>query len=83
MGVIKYTIERGSGDFLTKNDVYENHMKLSQTNAGKTLGMDLIKKMEDDYRQQVEELRQLQVSKMRSDEMQRKAQKSMRGNFRA
>ncbi|KAM5429210.1 hypothetical protein McanMca71_007736 [Microsporum canis] len=62
---------------------YENHMKLSQTNAGKTLGMDLIKKMEDDYRQQVEELRQLQVSKMRSDEMQRKAQKSMRGNFRA
>lgn len=58
-------------------------MKLSQTNAGKTLGMDLIKKMEDDYRQQVEELRQLQVSKMRSDEMQRKAQKSMRGNFRA
>ncbi|EEQ35130.1 uncharacterized protein MCYG_07949 [Microsporum canis CBS 113480] len=62
MGVIKYTIERGSGDFLTKNDVYENHMKLSQTNAGKTLGMDLIKKMEDDYRQQVEELRQLQES---------------------
>ncbi|KAL2814090.1 P-loop containing nucleoside triphosphate hydrolase protein [Aspergillus cavernicola] len=50
----------------------DQRLKLSETNAGRALGMDLMKKMQDNHRQQLEELR---VDKKRSDEMQRKAQR--------
>lgn len=53
----------------------DEHCKLSETSAGKALGMDVARKMKENYQQKLHELRELRMNKKENDKAQRKAQR--------
>lgn len=67
--LIRLIVPQSAVTLAVQSQMVDQHLKLSETTAGKTLAMDLIRKMDDNYRQQLEELR---LNKKQSEEMRRR-----------
>lgn len=72
--LIRLVVPQSPVTLAVQSQMVDQHLKLSETTAGKTLAMDLIKKMDDSYRQQLAELR---ANKKQSEDMRRQHEQEL------
>ncbi|KAJ5979792.1 hypothetical protein N7481_007090 [Penicillium waksmanii] len=76
--LIRSIVRQSHVTLAVQSQMVDENLKLSQTGAGRSLGMDLARQMESDYKEQLEHVKQLRLDKKRSDAAREAAQKEFR-----